>query len=229
MPNLPGLSLGSRCWDKASAVTLIQRPLHPGGTSFESPVPNCWAGIFGKALEGSNPLCEWVLAKFEFRETVRFIGEEGEERSSKIFDELLWLSRGLKREAVAELQNQPGSKSCLRLLSCGTDFFFGQSVEVVPRQTNTIRKAVRPSVRWLWTYALSQLAGPFYILKMWLCATSQVLQVISRRLGEHCPCKELCLFIFWSFKECVSKFSWRIPGGLFLFISLKTVVRGFQG
>lgn len=147
MSNLPGLSLGSSFWDKGSAVTLIQTPrswCHFGqviGTQD-------WIaglGFFGRlALWGSSSLCGWVLAVFIFRETelLHYIGEEvgGGGRSSKIFEEFLWLSLGFQSKVVAEPWNQPSSESCVRLVSCGIDFFFGVSGEVAPRQTNIIRK-----------------------------------------------------------------------------------------
>lgn len=143
MSNLPGLSLGSRFWDKASAVTLIQTD-RSFPVALRSSRQYLIAGLvfFGRlALWGSNPLCEWVLANFVFRVPTFHRGGEGWwGRNSKVFEELLWLSHDFKRDVVAELQLQPGSKSCLRLLSCGIDFFFGESVEVAPRQTNTVRK-----------------------------------------------------------------------------------------
>lgn len=212
MSNLPGLSLGSRFWDKASAVTLIQTD-RSFPVALRSSRQYLIAGLvfFGRlALWGSNPLCEWVLAKFVFRvPTFHRWGSGGKKQQSiwRVFVTFSWFQKGRSGRATA-----PAWLQVLFEAVELWDWLFLWRVSRGSTKANKYCKEnkVRPSVWLLWTYVLSQLSGPFYILKMWLYATRKC----CRWFHADCDnCEELCLFIFWSFTECVSKFWWRIPGG----------------
>lgn len=123
MSSLPSLSLGSRFWVKNCSD--ISTDLGTLPLSHQHPVPACWAGIFlgTGSLRQQIPFGNEFLAKFLSGETelLHFMGEEGEERSSKMQAELLWFPHGFKREAA------------------GIEFF-SESEAAVPRQTNTTRK-----------------------------------------------------------------------------------------
>lgn len=146
MSNLPGPSLESRFWDKDFAVTLTRtNPLLPCGPWFRSPYPVPDAGqvFFGRiAFWGSISLCvsscEISVQRGRVGIFHRWWGKGGKKQQNvwRAFVAFSWF----QREAIAELWNQPSPKACLRLLSCGIDFFFGESVEVVARQTSSVRK-----------------------------------------------------------------------------------------
>lgn len=226
MSNLPGLSLGSRFWDKGSAVTLIQTPRSRWHFGQVIGTQDWIAGLgfffFWKtcSLRQQSPLWMSSCNIYIHRDGVTTLHRWGSrgERSSKIFEEFLWLSLGFPRQVVAEPRNQPSSKSCLRLLSWGIGFFFGDSGEVAPRQTNTIRETKLDHVfgyselknqPTCWSFLRFENVTVTY-------AACHVLQVISRGLWECFPCEELCLLSLWSFIECVSEFWW-IPGGFYSF------------
>lgn len=185
MSSLLSLSLGSRFWVKnCSDINL-------GDTSFEPPTPSSW--LLGWHFLGMGSLRQQMPFGSEFLQNSSL--ERQSCCISQVRKERKEAARYLQsfcdfpKVSEGRLQDQPSSKSCWVV---ELNFSLSQRQQYQGKQIPQGKQGGW----WLWSWAFGKLAGPFYIWRMWLNASWQVLQVISFRLWESFPCKELGLFVF---------------------------------
>lgn len=178
MSSLPSLSLGSRFWVKNCSD--ISTGLGTLPLSLQHPVPDWWAGIFlgtgslRQQIPFGNEFLQNSCLEKERMAAFHGWGRRGKKQQDtcRAFLSFPWFQKGgCRTSPVLQFHNS-------------NEFFW---VRGSSTKANKYHKEynISPCGWWLWSCALSKLAHPFYIWRMWLNASWQVLQVILYRLLQN--------------------------------------------